>query len=254
MKARYPSILRWLRLAAAVLGLAAASASAQTELFWAGNGSPTSQGWIQLVQGTPGVVTSGGGEFRLDTMADVNTQHGFMRFSPVALDTNVGFQMTFSLRLDGDNSPSPNRGGFSLVVVGQDPTQSLELVFENGEVYSYDYVAGDPDRFVRGAGFTYAAGTPLNLVFTVAQNTWTLNHQGQIVLSGAMVDYTAQGSPYVLPNFLFFGDNTSRAASNVVVDSLVLTAVPEPSAAALWLAGAGVLMLRWRRTRRLSNR
>lgn len=245
---------RWLARAFAALALAAGAAQAQTQLFWAGDGAPTAQGWLQLVQGTPGIASAAGGEFRLDTLADPLTQHGYMRFSPVALDTVAGFQMTFSLRVDGETSSSVNRGGFSLVVVGQDPTQGLELVFRTSEVFAYDYVAGDPDRFVHGPGFAYTAGMPLNLVLTVAQNSWTLNHQGQIVMSGGLVDYTAQGSPYTLPNFIFFGDDTSRAAANVLVDSVVLSAVPEPSMAALWLAGLAVVALRWRRVRRAGPR
>ena len=235
-------------LAALLIG--AVSAQAQIPLFWSGDGTPQPQGWLALVQGTPDVVDASGGQFRLDTMADAATQHGFMRFSPVALDTATGFQFTFSLRVDADSISSPNRGGFSLIVVGHDPSKALELVFRQNEVFSYDYVAGDPDRFVHGAGVAYTAGTPINGVLTVANNAWTLNLQGQNVLGGSLVDYRAQGNPYTLPDFLFFGDDTSRAAANVVFDSLVISAVPEPAAAAQWLAGLAVLSLAAVRARR----
>ena len=50
------------------------------------------------------------------SLADEATQHGYFRFSPVALDTATGFMLTFNLRVDGSTTSSTNRGGFSLVL------------------------------------------------------------------------------------------------------------------------------------------
>lgn len=243
---------------AAALTLAAAALPAQaqvtlTELYLPTSGTPSAQGWFPLIQGTPGTETLQSDSFQLNTLADENTQHGYARFSPVALDTATGFQLTFNLRVDGASSSSVNRGGFSLVLVGNDPTRALELVFLPNEVFAYAYDGNDPDRFVRGASASITPLVPNSYVLTVENDAFNLNVSGQNLLSGPLVDYTAQGLPYTSPNFVFFGDDTSRAAANAYLGPLVLaTAVPEPRPALLWLAGlAG--MAAWLRRRRVTG-
>jgi hypothetical protein len=241
--------LAGLCLAALMLGTTAARAQL-TELYVPQNGTPGSQGWLPLVQGTPGSTQLGPDTFQLNTLADEATQHGFFRFSPVALDTAAGFMLTFNLRIDGSSTSSINRGGFSLVLVGKDPTRSLELAFSANEVFAYDYVAGDPDRFVRGASAGLMANVPYSYVLTVANDAFNLNINGQNLLSGGLVDYTGQGLPYTTPNFVFFGDDTSRASANAYLGPLVLTStVPEPARAWLWLPGL-LLLAGWLGARR----
>jgi hypothetical protein len=243
---------RWLSvlMGAAVL-LGATTAQAQlTELYIPQNGTPGSQGWLPLVQGTPGTTQLGSDSFQLNTLADEATQHGYFRFSPVALDTATGFMLTFNLRVDGSTTSSTNRGGFSLVLVGNDPAKSLELVFSSNEVFAYDYNGGDPDRFVRGASTSLMANVPYSYVLTVANDAYNLNINGQNLLSGSLVDYTGQGLPYTTPNFVFFGDDTSRASANAYLGPLVLAStVPEPARAWLWLPGL-LLLAGWLGARR----
>jgi hypothetical protein len=69
-------------------------------------------------------------------------------------------------------------------------------------------------------------------------------------LSGSLVDYTGQGLPYTTPNFVFFGDDTSRASANAYLGPLVLAStVPEPARAWLWLPGL-LLLAGWLGARR----
>ena len=246
-----PQVSRW--ATAAVLAAALVPASAQvtlTELYLPSNGTPLAQGWLPLIQGTPGTTSLQPDSFQLNTLADLNTQHGYARTSPVALDTAIGFQLTFNLRVDGSSSSSVNRGGYSLVLVGNDPAKALELVFLTNEVFVYDYVPGDADRFVRGASAGITPFVPNSYVLTVANDSFNLNVSGQNLLSGPLVDYSAQGLPYTTPNFVFFGDDTSRAASNAYLGPLVLaTTVPEPASALLWAVG-GLGLAGWLHRRR----
>jgi hypothetical protein len=238
---------------AALLGVAGLPATAQvtlTELYLPSNGVPLVQGWLPLIQGTAGIESLQPDSFQLNTLADENTQHGYARISPVPLDTAIGFQLTFNLRVDGSSSSSVNRGGYSLVLVGDDPSKSLELVFLTNEVFVYDYVGSDPDRFVRGASASITPFVPNSYVLTVVNDSFNLNVSGQNLLSGPLVDYSAQGLPYTTPNFVFFGDDTSRAASNAYLGPLVLaTTVPEPASALLWAVG-GLGMAGWLQRRR----
>lgn len=227
---------------ALAMGVPATAQVTLTELYYPPNGTPLAQGWLPLISGTPGLETLHPDSFQLNTLADQNTQHGYFKISPVALDTAVGFQMTFNLRVDGSTSSSTNRGGYSLVLVGNDPSKSLELAFNANEVFAYDYVAGDPDRFVRGPSAGLMVGVPNAYVLTVANDAYVLNVNGQNLLSGGLVDYTAQGLPYTTPNFVFFGDDTSRAASSAYLGPLVLAStVPEPAGFWMWAAGLATL-------------
>ena len=238
---------------AAAVGAVSLPAGAQvtlTELYLPSNGTPLAQGWLPLVQGTPGTTSLQPDSFQINTLADENTQHGFARISPVPLDTATGFQLTFNLRVDAGSSSSVNRGGYSLVLVGNDPAKSLELVFLTNEVFAYAYDGGDPDRFVRGASANVTPFVPNSYVLTVVNDTYNLNVSGQNLLSGPLVDYTAQGLPYTTPNFVFFGDDTSRASTSAYLGPLVLAStVPEPASALMWLVG-GLGLAGWLHRRR----
>ena len=243
----------WLALVFALATALSLPARAQvtfTELYLPSNGTPTAQGWFPLILGTPGTETLNPDSFQINTLASEATQHGYGRISPTTLDMSAGFQLTFNLRIDGSSSSSVNRGGYSLLLVGNDPSKSLELVFNSNEVFAYDYVAGDPDRFVRGASAALMANVPHSYVLTVAGDAYNLNIDGQNLLAGSLVDYTGQGLPYTTPNFVFFGDDTTRAAANAYLGPLVMTtAVPEAASVWLWLVGL-TAMAAWLRMRR----
>ena len=54
-----------------------------------------------------------------------------------------------------------------------------------------------------------------------------------------------------MPNFLFFGDDTSRGAASIELGPVVLIAVPELPRLPMMLLGLGALALMFKRRQRL---
>ena len=236
-------------LASALLALAPLGALAATTLYDPALGSlPLAQGWQPLVPliGAAASQSVGGGVYALDTTGAGVSIWGNSRISPLALDTQAGFDLSFSLQLLSETHSSPNRAGYTLVMVGADARQALELAFWAGNIWAQKYDAGQPDRFVHDidAPFdTTAALTPYTLA--VRQQQFTLSAGGTALLSGALRDYTLGGLPYTTPNFLFLGDNSSRGNSISRLGVVSLSPVPEPAAG--WLMALGLAGLALRR-------
>lgn len=233
-------------IAALVCGFAAGPAAAVT-LYDASSGSfpsDPSQGWLTAASGgAAGAQSVAGGLYTLDTTGLGVSGYGSGRTSPVALDTGAGFDLVFTLRVQSEMHTDSARSGYSVIVVGANPHQEIELAFWGTDVWVYDYSGG----FVHGS--TDAAYDTTSALHTytlsVRSQQFTLASDGTALLSGAMRDYTASGLfPYVLPNALFFGDDSARGSSITQLGTIALTTVPEPAAAALWLGGLALLARR----------
>ena len=219
-------------------------------------GLPGPQGWSALSNGLPGTEVISAGHYLLDTTGAGVSSYGRGRVNATPLDTNAGFTLTFDLRVLSESHSSANRAGFSIVMVGSDPTHALELAFWTNEVFTYNYVAADPVKFVHGAGAVF------DTTASFQQYTLTVQNQNYVLsagagagaatlITGALKDYTGQGPPYTLPNFLFFGDDTSRGAASVELGAIVLSAVPELPRLPMMLLGLGALALMFKRRQRL---
>lgn len=224
-------------LTGAVLAAACGLADAATGLYDPSLGTlPSQQGWSTA--GTPGFTQSVSDVYRFDTRLADGVMAGSTLNLPTAFDTVGGFELDFSLRIVSETHARPERGGFSIIVTGNDPAHALELAFWDDRVFAYT------PSFARGAEAmsTTTATTAYSLV--VASDRYTLLGDGRTLLSGTLVDYGAFGVPYSQPGFLFFGDDTSTARANVEVGRIALiAAVPEPSSAALLVAGLMLLAL-----------
>jgi len=205
--------------------------------------------WLPLVQGGAPAQAAAGGAWQLDTTGAGVVIAGAGRISPLPLDTAAGFDLTFALAVDSEAHTSANRAGYSVVVVGADPTRSLELAFWSGNVWAHDYVASDPDRFVHGLDAAHDTAPLQTYRLAVRSQGYTLSVGGATLLTGSLHDYTPGGAPYTQPNFIFFGDDTSRGTSVTRLAQVTLTAVPEPAPAALLAAGLAALAWRGRAQR-----
>ena len=251
-------LLRTLRLArrpfiaAIALTLTAASAGAVVVYDPELGTLPSAQAWSVLALGAPATQTLQPGAppvYRLDTTATGVSLWGNAIVSPLPLDTDTGFDLSFSLRIESETHVGANRAGYSVVVVGADPTQSVELSFWAGNVWVPDYIESDPDRFVHGLDVAFDTTVALrSYQLSVRNQQYTLSSDTTLLLSGRLHDYTAFGLPYTQPNLVFFGDDSSRGTSISELGAVALTPVPEPASAGLLLAGLGALAWRLRRS------
>ena len=242
--------LRFVALTA-LASMALAGSARALSLYDATLGStPAAQGWTTLSVGaapfqavTVGVPPA----YALVTTGAGVSYFGNALLGGVTLNTTIGFDLSFRLKVIGETHDSVNRSGYSIVVVGADPTKAVELSFWTGNVWVSDYNAADPDRFVHGADAAFnTTGAFHTYLLSVRNQQYTLSADGAPLLSGALHDYTAGGAPYTQPNFLFFGDDSSRGTSSTELAYITLAAVPEPASAAMLAAGLATLICRRR--------
>lgn len=152
------------------------------------------------------------------------------------LDRGTGYTVTIRARLLTETHTSPDRAGFSLIVLsdnqgGTAPVRGIELGFWQDEVWAQD------DDQEGGTLFTHAEGAALTTTAEVIQydlrvltETYTLLAGGEVVLNGRLRNYenfTGPLDPYETPNFIFLGDNTSSAAARVQIN-YVAVSYPAP--------------------------
>ena len=244
------------RLLATTLALAASAwvpAQALTLYDPGLNTLPSEQGWFTLASAAA-TSQSAAGVYTLNTLGAPDLRFGNARFAPAAmpLDTAAGFVLDFRLQLLAESHTSPNRAGYSLLVVGSDPSRALELAFWTDHVWAQDFVGvADPDRFVHGVDAAWDSQTVAHdYRLTIANHQFTLASGATVLLSGGLRDYRAEGAPYTVPNFIFFGDNSNRGQSLSALGLVSLSPVPEPAAWGLWLAGGAGLAAAGRLRRR----
>jgi hypothetical protein len=233
---------------AAWLGCSPAMAATVTLYDAANNTTPDNQGWAYIP--LPGTTQSiAGGALNFSTAGSSATQAGYARLDQ-ALDTVAGFDLSLiQLTVLSEAHSTTDRAGFSLIAIGSNPTQSLELAFWANEVWAYGFTGS---AFVHGTGLTLTTTDPHDYTVRVRNNQWSLLVDGAATaLGGPLVDYTPALFlivPYEIPNFLFFGDDTSSAAVSISLKAVTLSAVPLPATA--WLLALGLLGLLQRARRK----
>ena len=253
-----------------LLALFSGSARAQTIVLYNGaaNTAPAAQGWTFFDGGVPPVVppgtqTVGGGATAFDTTVSNLTRGGYtlQGSNPTqafTLNNSIGYTLRFDVQTvvedhsssgtaDKNGDGIADRAGFSLIAVGSNK-KAVELGFWSDQVW----IQSDTPLFTHtaeSANFnTTAAGQGMagliRFDLKVSNGGYQLFADGSptALLTGALKDYTAfapnpgDPNPYVIPNLLFLGDDTTSANGKFKLSYVALTvpqAVPEPGVAAL---------------------
>jgi len=244
-----------IRIATLVLLLAQPSFG-EFVLLYDGTGLPASQPWLGFA-GLGGFAqqTSVADGVRLQT--DLPASAGYSNYllpsvlknaAFPTLNSNLGFELTFSLAVTAENHISNDRAGFSAIILGSD-RKGIELGFWTNEIWAQ---ASTP-LFRHAEGVSIDTTVRRDYRIQILNNSYTLFDAANVLLTGSTRNYTAFNSfPYTQSNFLFLGDDTSSGAADIALGKVALqsdlTAVPEPTSIAL-LSCAFLLAKLWVRKR-----
>ncbi len=249
--------------------VACVASNAHAVVLYDGNlgTTPAAQGWLFLddpLFASNATLTAGPTFSTLDTTTTRTDSAGlFGNLHPGigTLDRTAGFELIMDLRIDSEGHDHVDRGGFSVIFIAND-LRGLETAFWTDEVWVYE---DDDGGLSPGDLFTHAEGAFIDTTQTIVRYTWTvqgaaysLAANGSTILTGSLRDYTGfmgAPDPYEIPNFIFFGDDTSSADASVEIARVELNplpnnnapGVPEPASAVTALIGLALFAGRRRR-------
>ncbi|NTU82469.1 MAG: hypothetical protein HGA45_24375 [Chloroflexales bacterium] len=204
-----------------------------------GGQTPADQGYF--VYGTypspPAAAVAGpvGGGTRLETSSDLHDYAGY--FTPAgrapAMRRASGYTLSFVAQVMRETHSLDDRAGFSVIVLGDDGW-GVELGAWADRVWAQNDGA---TLFTQGEGVNLDLTAPVAFALRIEGDRYTLVADGAEVLSGPLRLYTparSLESPlpglYYVPNFIFLGDNTSRAGAEVRLLAVSLETVELPPA------------------------
>jgi hypothetical protein len=241
---RYRSLfVLLLALAAAQLFVDRAIAAEIVLYDGASNQPPNSPAWNwtasedggTLVTPAASVIRStSGGLTNLDTINPESDRAGYGKLlaPAVNLDRAAGYTLRFQMQVLAEAHTSNDRAGFSILHTTSDG-RGLELGFWMDEVWAQN----DSPLFTHGEEQPLDSTDRELYTLTVLNNSYSLSSPGMATLTGPLRDYSRFGLPYTLPNFLFFGDNTTSGEALARIAFISVDVVPEPAAILLALIG-----------------
>jgi hypothetical protein len=251
------TLKNWMAACAAMLIAVSSASGSQTTFLYQGSGSstPASQGWLFPV--TIGAsATSASGATTLDTTASYSLEDGYSNTNPITdalvnssfpdLNPANGFTVSLDALINSEShtvgaTVNSNRAGFELIVLGDD-AKGVELGFWGDDIWAQN------QGFTHGEDATFnTESSSHHYDLTILGSTYTLSADNTPILTGSTRDYSAQGVPYTLPNYVFIGDDTTEAEASETFTTLSVT-VPEP-VTALGMLAIGATALARRRSR-----
>lgn len=231
-------------LCVALLVAGAAEAWAQVLLDPATGSRPEDQGWTVFAP-PPLTASVTDGRFALDSRPAGNAgRGGLSRQAPVALNREHGFSLAFALRVVAESHQSPHRSGVSVIVLADDH-RGIELGFWEDSIWAQSELP--LFNHAEGASIdTTEEAVPYTL--TLESDRYTLVARNLPLLSGPVRDYSAFSGlldVYEIPNFLFFGDDTTSAAGAMELGLVELIPPIPPPLTLLRTPSDATLELAW---------
>lgn len=233
------------RTALLAVALASPAAARADIILYDGslNTTPTEQGWLYASQppvGSSASYSASGGFTTLDTSTVITDRAGFATRVPgfgahplmPTLDRNTGYTLQFTAAVDAESHVSPDRAGFSVIVLSEDQ-QGIELGFWTDRVFAQSSTFQHAEQAL--VDTTVATQYELK----VLGSSYDLSAGGVSILTGSLRDYSAAGAPYTIGSFVFLGDDTSSAKAVARIGGVAF--VPEPASILSMLFGLGFL-------------
>ncbi|MBL9138338.1 MAG: hypothetical protein JNK85_20885 [Verrucomicrobiales bacterium] len=233
-------VLRRLRALVLCLALSAAmpGSAATVVLYDAALGTrPSAQGWTYLADpifGAAARESFADGVALLDSRVAVSDKAGWFSNLPPfgrhpaqpSLDSERGFLISFIAQVLEETHRTEHRAGFSVIVTAAN-LSAIELGFWTDRVWAQS----GPDFLQAESGALDAATAPIRYDLEVRGSRYRLSANGATVLSGDLRRYDSFGLPYQIPEFLFFGDDTTSAAGLAAVSRISAGDLPVLSVA-----------------------
>ena len=167
----------------------------------------------------------------LDTTGEVGDQAGYSARDFPILDRQEGFSAFLSSQITEEVHINQNRAGFSLLVLSDD-LLGIELAFWANEIWAQR--GGEGKMFTHGEGVVYDTTVALGTYeLRILDDSYTLLVGEEVILSGPLRDYssfTGFPNPYITPNFIFMGDNTTSAGAVVDIAYMALETTADATA------------------------
>lgn len=205
--------------------MAANLGNAAPVVLYDGTQTPAQQQWIYKATSPDAVAIPTPRGTYLDTMSDNGMYAGYFRRSPVKLNRDQGYRVTFKVRVASQSSAKNDRSGFSIIVNSDAPigTQpyGIELGFWKNSIWAQNVGFSG-----RGEEASIVTSYPWR-VYTLAvrgdQYQLFVNGQPQPILQGKLRQYTGFNPPagvpdvYKISNLIFLGDDTTSAGARVTI-------------------------------------
>lgn len=215
-----------------LLGATAANAVTIYDGLSTPSQTPAQQGWLYQYTTFPpaptATATTGG---TILNTGNTSNYAGYFKQSPVVLDRNAGYTVSFSVKISSESHTSNDRSGFSIIVVsnkltGETQPYGIELDFWQDRVWAQDAALKHSETALLDT-----KSTVNNYSLYVKGNQYQLFVNGSTnpILTGYLRQYTGYTpppgyqNPYTTPNLIFLGDNTTSATSAVTITKVYVT-------------------------------
>lgn len=249
---------------------------------------PAAQSWISFAE-TGSTIVYENSATRITTTNNFGLRSGvsseltagglFQHPLMPILDRHNEFDVRFSLQIlsethnvnrDDNNDGLLDRAGFSVIILSQD-LRGIEIGFFVDKIWAYeDDKTNAGDKFTQAESVLFDATQLTNYRLVGSAGGYTLYADGVNILSGPWRIYHPSGvspftDPYDNPSFLFFGDNTQSASSDVLLGTISVAlgpfaepvpspyAVPVPPLALMMMLG-GIMLSAVKKISKVSER
>ena len=180
------------------------------------------------------VTTASNGVTTLDTSSTQAIYAGYANYQNTTLltptlDSNAGYTLSFTIKINSQTNSNPFRAGFSTIVLGND-NKGIEIGFRGKRYFSPNptkifnsILASEQKTYPSGI-----LGIQTTYALAVKNNAYSLSSGGTELFSGGLRDYTAATlapqipNVYKIPNFIFLGDDSSSAGASVDIKDITL--------------------------------